>query len=182
MPKCLTRQIFVLFERFGSECYGESVSQLDHALQCAEAAQAHGSCDAVVAAALLHDVGQFVDNAGNSAERFGSDARHEDLGARFLSSHFPACVTEPVRLHVAAKRYLCAVEPGYVLHLSEASRISLALQGGPMCAQEAAWFVDNPYAGSAIDLRKFDDAAKRPNWRGPGIESYRDLLERLQRA
>src|SRR5262249_35378389 len=133
-------QIFGLFERFGSESYGESATQLQHALQVAELARRNGCTSALIAASLLHDIGQFLDDAGNAAETLGVDARHEISGAKFLEAHFPASVSEPVRLHVAAKRYLCAVEPGYLAALSRASTLSLKYQGGPMSVEEIRTF------------------------------------------
>lgn len=105
-------QIFDLFERFGSQRYGEDATQLQHALQTAELARSSGCGDTLVAAALLHDIGQLMGGAGDAAELFGIDARHEVGGARFLSRHFSPAICEPVRLHVAAKRYLCVVDFG----------------------------------------------------------------------
>jgi predicted HD phosphohydrolase len=124
-------------------------------------------------------VGQFIDNAGNAAETLHVDARHEISGAAFLGRHFPKAVTEPVRLHVAAKRYLCRVEPDYLGALSDASRLSLELQGGPMDAAEAQAFMAEPFYADAVTLRRFDDQGKQPNWRPSDLASYRPLLESL---
>jgi len=172
-------RISKMFERFGAEHYGENASQLAHALQCAHLAQRDGHADSLVAAALLHDVGQFIDDAGNAAEKLNTDAEHETTGARLLSSWFPPAVTEPVRMHVDAKRYLCAVEPGYAETLSDASSLSLQLQGGPMSAEEAAHFAAQPFAGDALQLRRYDDAGKQPGLQVPALESYFPLLESL---
>lgn len=172
-------EIFSLFARFGDEHYGEDASQLQHALQCAELARRHGCNDDLIAAALLHDVGQFMDDAGNGAVKLNADGRHEVKGAAFLARRFAPEVTEPVRLHVDAKRYLCAVEPGYADGLSAASRLSLRLQGGAMTPEEARAFAASPHASQAITLRRFDDAGKRRDWQVPGLESYRDLLRSL---
>lgn len=171
--------IYALFGRHGALRYGESTTQLQHALQCAELARIAGSSDALVAAALLHDIGQFLDDAGNAAEMRGADARHEVTGAAFLSRAFAPAVTEPVRLHVDAKRYLVAHEPGYAAGLSRASAISLALQGGAMNADEVAVFVASPWFADAVALRRFDDAGKRAGWIVPGLESHRTRLETL---
>ncbi|WP_408588275.1 phosphonate degradation HD-domain oxygenase [Novosphingobium sp.] len=167
--------------RFGALHYGEAITQYAHAVQCAWLAQREGCGPALVAAALLHDVGQFIDDAGNAAEGKGVDALHEEIGAAFLRPYFGPEVTEPMRLHVAAKRYLCAVEPGYREGLSAASELSLQLQGGAMDADEVAAFERDPFFADAIRLRRFDDAAKQPDLAVPPLESYRALLEGLLR-
>lgn len=172
-------RIFNIFNILGSLSYGEDVTQMEHILQCSRLAQIDGADDALVAAALLHDIGQFLDEAGNAAEKRGIDARHEVTGAAFLRGHFPPAVTEPVRLHVEAKRYLCATEPGYSESLSGASVLSLRLQGGPMNAQEMGDFEKNPYFHEAVRLRRYDDQGKQKEWDVPPLESYRTLLESL---
>ncbi|HUD28249.1 MAG TPA: HD domain-containing protein [Novosphingobium sp.] len=171
--------IFNLINKFADERYGEDVTQLEHVVQCAELARRDGASPGLIAAALLHDIGQFIDGAGEAAETQGIDARHEIGGAAFLATHFPPEVTEPVRLHVAAKRYLCAVEPGYAEALSRASALSLRLQGGPMNPQEIEDFRKEPAYRDAVRLRRYDDQGKRPEWDVPGLESYRPLLESL---
>lgn len=172
-------RIFRLFEQYGSLHYGEDATQLQHALQTAELARREGHSDALIAAALLHDIGQLLDDAGSAAERLGIDARHEISGATFLKQFFPPAVYEPVRLHVAAKRYLCAVEPSYATGLSNASALSLALQGGPMSAKQVREFEAEPFLEDAIALRRFDDTGKDPTRRSPELESYRALLRAL---
>jgi phosphonate degradation associated HDIG domain protein len=172
-------QIFSLFERYGSESYGEHATQLQHALQVAELARRNGCTSALIAASLLHDIGQFMDDAGNAAETLGIDARHEISGARFLEAYFPASVSEPVRLHVAAKRYLCAVDPDYLDTLSRASRLSLKYQGGPMTPEESHTFETEPLHTDAVTLRRFDDTGKQPDWFPPDLASYRAMLESL---
>lgn len=179
MTIAIVEQIFGLFDRFGSESYGEHATQLQHALQVAELARVNGCTRALVAAALLHDIGQFIDDAGNAAETFGIDARHEVSGANFLEAHFPPEVYEPVRLHVAAKRYLCAVDSTYLSRLSDASKLSLRYQGGPMSAEEIAAFEGDPFHADAVTLRRFDDTGKQPDWNPPGLIAYRALLESL---
>ncbi|BBC71970.1 phosphohydrolase [Altererythrobacter sp. B11] len=171
--------IFALFRRFGEEHYGENASQLQHALQCAQLAREHGCADSLVAAALLHDVGQFLNDAGNAAVKLNRDARHEITGAAFLARGFPREVTEPVRLHVDAKRYLCTVQRDYEAGLSEASLLSYRLQGGRMSEEELAAFRNEDFFEEALLLRRFDDSGKRPDWAVPGLESYRDLLQSL---
>ncbi len=175
----MINSLFRLFDEFGDEHYGENASQLQHALQCAQLARDHGCKDSLIAASLLHDVGQLIDDAGNAAVRLNVDARHEDTGSAFLAKGFAPAVTEPVRLHVDAKRYLCAVEPEYEAGLSEASALSLRLQGGAMDAEEVEAFRANPFFEDAVQLRRFDDFGKRPGWTVPELESYRSLLESL---
>jgi phosphonate degradation associated HDIG domain protein len=164
---------------FGALHYGEAITQYAHAVQCACLAREHGCAPALIAAALLHDVGQFIDDAGNAAELRSSDGRHEETGAAFLSAYFGPAVTEPARLHVAAKRYLCAIEEGYRAGLSAASELSLQVQGGPLKPDEITAFEREPFFGDAVQLRRFDDAAKRRDWTVPPLESYRALLAGL---
>jgi phosphonate degradation associated HDIG domain protein len=173
-------EVFGLFDRLGDRAYGEAVTQRAHALQAAHFAVVDGAPDSLVAAALLHDVGQFLDKAGEAAEAEGRDARHEDRGAAFLARHFPNAVIEPIRLHVAAKRYLCAVEPGYRAALSEASELSLRLQGGPFTPEEAEAFRALPHAEEAVRLRRYDDCGKQSGLAVASLESYRPLLKSLQ--
>lgn len=174
--------IYALFDRFGAEHYGEDASQLQHALQCAQLARQHGCSDNLIAASLLHDIGQFLDDAGNAAVKLHADGRHETTGAAYLSAAFGPEVTEPVRLHVDAKRYLCTVQPEYHAGLSEASILSLELQGGTMSDGEVESFLATPHAQAALLLRRFDDAGKRRDWEVPGLDTYRNMLESLQRA
>lgn len=172
--------VFGLFGRFGDRAYGEAVDQCAHALQAAHFARVDRASDALVAAALLHDIGQFLQNAGEAAEAEGRDARHETGGAAYLAPYFPQAVTEPIRLHVAAKRYLCAIEPGYHDGLSEASRLSLRLQGGAFSAEEAAAFAAHLFAADAIRLRRYDDLGKQRTLNVAPLESYRQMLEALR--
>ena len=171
--------VLALFERWGGDRYDEKVSQTDHAIQCAALARRDGADDELVAAALLHDVGHLLDLAGGGAYAPGVDRRHEVTGADHLATAFPAAVTDPIRGHVAAKRYLCAVEPEYAAGLSAGSQRSLAVQGGPMTAEEAAAFIARPGAADALRLRRWDDAGKVLGLERPGIETYRALLESL---
>lgn len=179
MSTSIIDEIFGIFREFGSLSYGEDVSQMEHILQCGHLARKDGAPDALVAAALLHDIGQFLDDAGHAAEQRGVDARHEETGAAFLAPYFPSAVTEPVRLHVEAKRYLCAAEPGYAGRLSRASTISLSLQGGAHDASEMAAFLALPGAPDAIRLRGYDDAGKLHDQAVPDLDSYRPLLASL---
>lgn len=171
--------ILDLFARFGDRDYGEDVTQRDHALQVAQCAVEDGAPDTLIAAALLHDIGQFLDGAGDAAAREGRDARHEAAGAAFLRPYLPPAVVEPIRLHVEAKRFLCSVEPAYRATLSEASVLSLRLQGGPLDAAEADAFRRTAHADDAIRLRRYDDAGKRTDWTVAPFGSYEALLRRL---
>ena len=175
-------QLLDLFARHGQGAYfGEAVSETEHALQAAHLARQQGAADCLVAAALLHDVGHLLHNLGEDFTARGIDDRHEHGGAAWLLAHFPPEVVDPVRLHVDAKRYLCAVKPDYYQGLSETSKRSLALQGGPMSPDEQAAFERLPHWREAVALRHWDDEAKVPALEVPSIETYRDLLESLTR-
>ena len=170
-----------IFERWGAQAYlGEPVTVAGHMLQCAALAQAEGAPAALVAAALLHDVGHF-DNGLDDRPQETIDHRHEASAAAMLDPHFPPSVTEPIRLHVAAKRYLCATEPHYYSALSAASRHSLSLQGGPMDAAEIAHFRSLPFHQEAVRLRRWDDAGKAAELRAPGFADFRLLLMSVAR-
>lgn len=147
-------------QRGGSEYGGESVTQGEHALQAALLAEQSGASPGLILAALLHDVGHLLHDLDEDAPDKGVDDVHEDLGARFLSERLPASVADPVRMHVDAKRYLCAVDPDYFGQLSPPSVTSLRLQGGPMGAEEIERFESEPYYEDAVRLRKWDDMAK----------------------
>jgi phosphonate degradation associated HDIG domain protein len=171
-------EIFRVFREQGAAQYlGEQVSLTEHMLQSADAASRDGASPTLVAAALLHDYGHFVHDLPEDAADHGIDTRHEEVGFTFLARHFGPDVTEPIRLHVSAKRYLCAVEPSYLGQLSPASVHSLELQGGPYSAEEVAAFEAGPYAEDAVRLRRYDDVAKVPGLPVPDLENYRRLLQ-----
>jgi gamma-butyrobetaine dioxygenase len=171
-----------LFANEGADEYlGEPVTQAQHMYQSGLLAEEAGAPDALVAAALLHDVGHFHGALSGHDLMAGTDNHHSDAGADWLAQWFGPEVTEPVRLHVAAKRYLCTIEPDYFDQLSQASRYTLSVQGGPMSPERAAQFAANPYAADAIAIRRFDDGAKDPQLSAPGIEHFTALLERLVR-
>jgi len=172
--------IFELFEQRGNSIYmGEEVTQTEHMLQTAEEAERAGAPATLVAASLLHDIGHFLHGYNADAAEQGINSRHEDIGAAWLARCFGPEVTEPIKLHVAAKRYLCAVDPDYFESLSPASRRSLELQGGPMTASGIATFKANPHYADAVALRRFDDAGKVKGRAVPPLERYRPVLERL---
>jgi phosphonate degradation associated HDIG domain protein len=172
----IVAEIFDLFARYGSRLYGEDVSLERHMLQTATLAQSQGAPNSVVAAALLHDIGHFLHPDGEAAAGSGRDLEHEALGALWLSRGFDEAVTAPIALHVRAKQYLCAVEPAYVDRLSEASRVSLAAQGGAMSQDEAAGFEREPGFEAALLLRRCDDGGKDVSVRTATVEDFRGLL------
>lgn len=168
--------------RGDSEYGGEAVSQREHALQAAAAAIADGADEPLVAAALLHDVGHLLHDLPADAPEAGIDDHHENSAARFLAAHFGPDVCEPVRLHVAAKRYLTAVEPAYMSKLSGPSVTSLMLQGGPMSPAEQEAFRANPHWQAALRLRRYDEAAKVAGAATPTLSHFLPLLARVARA
>ena len=169
----------LLASRGGEGYFGEPVTVLEHSLQAAHFAAEAESGPELVAAALLHDVGHMLHTEGEDAAERGLDTRHEELAGALLRAHLPAAVTEPIRLHVAAKRYLCFADAGYLAALSPSSAISLGLQGGPMTAAEAALFLAGPCAWEAVALRRWDDAAKIPGLPVPELGAYPPLIQSL---
>lgn len=165
-------EIRAAFARRGGDTYGEGVSQLEHALQCAACAERDGATPALIAATLLHDIGHLIHELPQDIADQGVDTQHESLGSAFLSQHFGLAVTEPVRLHVAAKRYLATTEPGYCDLLSPASIQSLQLQGGMMSAEERTRFAAERFADDAIRLRRWDDEGKLVNAKTPDLAHF----------
>ncbi len=171
-----------LFASEGAADYlGEAVSQSSHMLQAAALAERAGAPPALVAAALLHDVGHFAGAVTGPGLMRGADNRHGERGAAWLGQWFGPEVTEPVRLHVDAKRYLCAVEPDYLDKLSPASVYTLGVQGGPMEADERSVFESSPYAEDACQVRRWDDQAKDPAVTAPALEHFAPMLRSLAR-
>ena len=177
----LIEQIEAMFVQYGATAYEgarkESVSALEHALQCAQLAEWANADAPLVAAAFLHDIGHFIvaDPEGDDI-----DDVHELRAVPFLAQGFGASVVEPVRLHVQAKRYLVAVDTNYAATLSAASIHSLALQGGPMSADECRFFEDLPFHEQAVALRRWDDLAKEPGKTTPSLAYYLALLDEVQ--
>jgi predicted HD phosphohydrolase len=179
-----TEELFALLQSRGTGRYGLSaVSQLDHALQSAALAAQRGLGDKIVIAALFHDIGHLL-AGGHDVDLAsqGIDDLHEETSAAALADVYGPGVAEPVRLHVAAKRYLCGVNPAYYDKLSDDSRQSLALQGGPMSAEEIAAFDRLEHRAAALALRLIDDEAKVAGLAVPGLDSYREIARRLERA
>jgi phosphonate degradation associated HDIG domain protein len=168
-----------LLENRAAGRYGlADLSQQAHALQAALLAERDGGPDAMIAAALLHDIGHLVHHLGENPASQGIDDHHEDLGWKFLRRWFGPQVTEPVRLHVAAKRYLCAVDPDYAAILSADSVRSLALQGGPMSPAEVDDFASLPGAADAVRLRRYDEGAKVAGLATPDVAHFMPAVAR----
>jgi len=173
MSDTLRQELLDIFVGRATRRYGLSaVNQLQHALQAAALAEADDAPPATVLASLLHDVGHMIHGLGEDPAARGLDDQHEELGASWLAERFGAGVSEPVRLHVAAKRYLCAVEPDYFGKLSPDSVRSLGLQGGPMSADEVEDFRRNPLHEEAVRLRRYDEAAKDPRANTPDFDHF----------
>ena len=155
---------------------GEKVSQLEHALQCAELAEENKLPRPTIAAALLHDIGHLLYEDKDPIHK-GKDGHHENLGANYLAKYFGEEVVNPIRAHVDSKRYLSAVEDGYYDLLSEASKASLAVQGGPFSKAEAEKFIKKPFMKEAVEMRRFDDMAKIVNKKTPDLYHFKPYLE-----
>jgi gamma-butyrobetaine dioxygenase len=178
-----SEEIASVYAQRGSAVYfGEAVSMTEHGLQAAYFAQAAAAPDALVIAALLHDVGHLIESVPDDLAEWKTDAHHELAGSRWLAARFGAQVCEPVRLHVPAKRYLCATDPAYFSRLSAASVVTLNLQGGPMSSAELAAFEAEPYHREAILVRQWDDQGKITGLRTPEFSHYCDLIDRLAAA
>jgi phosphonate degradation associated HDIG domain protein len=172
--------LIALFENYGVEKYDENISQTEHAVQCALLAQQAHATDELVAAALLHDVGHLLQLQGNNRNAdFSQDDLHENLGANFLSSTFGPNVTQPIALHVQAKRYLCSAIHSYQTELSAGSKRSLELQGGSMSDAESARFLQNEYSQDAVNIRTWDDLAKVENVISGQFADFVPLLKRV---
>lgn len=169
-----------IFDRRGDEEYlGEPVTMAQHMLQGAHLAEMANESEATIVAALLHDIGHFTSEFGMFSMQDTEDRFHESAGASVLEPFFPALVTDCVRYHVDAKRYLCATDPTYLDQLSEASLHSLNLQGGPMSADEVRTFERIPNLASIVSVRKYDDAGKVENMRTKTFADYAPMVQRV---
>jgi phosphonate degradation associated HDIG domain protein len=170
-----------LFRDHGHIAYsGEGVTQLEHSLQSAQLAEENGAAETLVTAAFLHDLGHLLNLQGETPTARGIDDQHQYFAIPFLRPLFPPAVIEPIRLHVDAKRALCALEPGYYEALSEDSKRSLELQGGVYSRAEAEVFAAKPHAADAMKLRRWDDAAKVQGKPTPGLAHYLAIAERCR--
>lgn len=173
-------EIKALFDAKGGRQYsGEPVTQLAHALQSAQLAEEAGASPALITASLLHDLGHLLNDAGETPTLQGVDDRHQDHGAQALRGTFPDEVLAPIRLHVDAKRFLCAMEGGYWDRLSPDSRRSLRLQGGIFNPAEAARFIAQPYAEQAVELRRWDELAKVAGQEIPDYDHFVRIMRQL---
>lgn len=171
-----------LFEKWGALAYGgEQVSQLDHALQSGALAQEEGAGDELVAAAFLHDVGHLLSRHGETPAAPGVDDVHQYYALPFLRPVLPDSVLEPIRLHVDAKRYLCAIDSGYFGRLSPGSVRSLELQGGIFSDEQATEFAARPYAADAVKLRRWDDCAKERGKATPDLDTFLSVVDRVMK-
>ncbi|RJF98066.1 phosphonate degradation HD-domain oxygenase [Noviherbaspirillum saxi] len=171
-------QICHLFEKGGDRTYaGEPVTQLEHALQSAALAQQAGADVELVCAALLHDLGHLVNDKGDTPTARGIDDLHQYCMLPLLRKLFRPAVLEPIRLHVEAKRYLCAIDFEYLLHLSADSRRSLHLQGGVFTPEQAAEFSRKPFAQDALRLRAWDDRAKMARMKTPALSEFVPVMQ-----
>jgi len=171
-------EILSLYRAHGDGAYfGEAVSMTEHGLQAAYFATAAGAPPSLVIAALLHDIGHLVEEVPRDLADWTSDAAHERVGGHWLASRFPAEVSEPVRLHVPAKRYLLATDRDYFAKLSPASVVTLKLQGGPMSSEEVGRFETERYHREAVLVRRCDDQGKIAGLKTPGVLDYRTLIE-----
>lgn len=174
-------EITRLYQTHGAARYGaEKVTQLQHALQCAQLAEKSGADPALIVAALLHDLGHMLASYKEALPADAEDA-HEYVAIPFLRGQFPQSVTEPIRLHNEAKRYICAMDRSCLEALSPASRRSLTLRGGPFSASEATLFIRQPFATESVLLRRWDDLAIDPSVRTPGWSHFLRYLERASK-
>lgn len=170
-------EVLALYEARGAAAYfGERVSMIEHGLQAGYFAQVQGAPRALIVAALLHDIGHLLEQVPDDLEDWISDAHHEQTGARWLAQRFAPEISEPVRLHVPAKRYLCAVDAGYFAELSAASVHTLKLQGGPMSAEEVARFESERFHQEAVRVRRWDDQGKVAGLKTPSLRDYLKLV------
>jgi [1-hydroxy-2-(trimethylamino)ethyl]phosphonate dioxygenase len=169
-----------IFDRRGGEEYlGEPVTMGEHMLQGATIAEQNGQPEEIIVAALLHDIGHFTSEFGTFTMDDTEDRHHEDAGGEVLERFFPTVITDCVRYHVAAKRYLCATRPEYLSLLSEASVHSLNLQGGPMQPAEVAAFESNPNLEKIVAVRYLDDAGKHPQMVTPDFWHFAPMVQRM---
>jgi len=169
-----------IFARRGAEEYlGEAVTISEHMLQTAELAEEEGASEELIVAALLHDIGHFTNEFPDNAAELGIDSHHDRAGAAVLAPYFPKIVTDCVRHHVSAKRYLCAVDSDYFSKLSDASVLSLKLQGGPMNKAAAEKFGQNEDIDAIVKVRIWDDIGKVAGKSTPGFSHYAPMLQRV---
>lgn len=172
-------EIEALYSRWGANKYDEQVSQIEHAVQCAEFARQAGADDELIVATLLHDIGHLLElerREGNAV--LTENDEHESSGAAYLARHFSSAITAPIALHVEAKRFLCTTEETYFGKLSLGSVRSLEMQGGKMSAEEVERFAKHPARESAVALRRWDELGKELEPSGLTFADFREYLQR----
>lgn len=182
MPYTLATLLDLYRQRGQAQYGGEAISQFEHALQCAALAEQAEQSPEMIAACLFHDLGHLVHHLGDDPALRGIDDRHEHRAIPVLEQIFSAAVTLPIQLHVAAKRYLCAVDEAYWDSLSATSKRSLELQGGVFSPAAATAFIQQPYAQQAVQLRCWDDLAKVPNQDTPDLEHFLPSLRKAYQS
>lgn len=179
-PAKIVEEIRALFNEKGSSMYaGEPVTQTEHALQAAFSAEQADESPELIVAALLHDIGHLLHKHDENCAEEGIDDLHETIGAQWLVQYFPPEVTEPIRLHVDAKRYRCATDAEYHSQLSPASVLSLQLQGGPFKQNELETFESNPWHTAALRLRSWDESAKISGYQTPDLEHFLTYVNKV---
>jgi len=172
-------EIEALYSRWGTNKYDEQISQIEHAVQCAEFARQAEADDELIVATLLHDIGHLLElerRDGNAV--LTENDEHESSGAAYLARHFSSAVTAPIALHVEAKRFLCTTEETYFAQLSPASVRSLELQGGKMSSDEVERFAKHPARERAVALRRWDELGKELHPSGLTFADFREYLLR----
>jgi phosphonate degradation associated HDIG domain protein len=179
-----TQELFALYEERGDEPYGEAITQTEHALQCAALARAEGASDAMIVAALFHDVGHLVVEIQNDPgfKMDEDDDDHEAVGARVLAPLFGPSVAGPVARHVTAKRWRCSTDPEYYERLSEASKMTLKAQGGLLSDEECMRFEEHPGFPDALALRTWDDEGKIEGLEVGSLDDYVGMVNSLATA
>jgi [1-hydroxy-2-(trimethylamino)ethyl]phosphonate dioxygenase len=169
-----------IFARRGAEEYlGEEVSISEHMFQAGHLAEAEGASEEIIVAALLHDIGHFTNEFPGNAAELGIDSHHDRAGAAVIAPFFPSIVTDCIRHHVSAKRYLCSIDPDYFATLSDASVLSLKLQGGPLNREAAKKFADNKDIEAIVQVRKWDDQAKVPGKKTKSFAYFAPMIQRV---
>ncbi len=169
-----------LFKDHGGDLYGgEAITQEKHGLQCAQLAENESAPAYLIVSALLHDIGHLLHDQFEEAQARGEDRFHENLGSKFLAQWFGPQITDPIKLHVTSKKYLCATRPDYFATLSPASVHTLRIQGGPMSKEEVAAFEKHPGYKDAIRVRLWDDTGKDPDMQTRNLEHFLAYADRI---
>ena len=172
----IIEKIISNFKNNKSLYIGENVTIAEHMIQSAMVAEKTKSKDSLICSCLLHDYGHFIVEDPDELVKNNQDGKHEDIGYEYLKKFFKKDIVEPIKHHVLAKRYL-ARDKKYYNRLSEASKVSLKLQGGVLNNKEAKIFEKDEFFKDSIKLRKFDEAAKKIGVNIKDISEYKNLLK-----